>query len=310
MCLNAYYPLRMNLDMLAVGSTVLRRQRTILKLFSTAGCSVPATKLQKYVFLLRHETFLERDSTFYDFLPYKYGPYSFAAQREVEALTAYGYLALSGSSLSLTTIGAREAMSVDSDTTRAVLTIVSKYGKIGLQPLLKDVYARYPWYARNSELQELVPDGAKEPKKAPVAVYTIGYEGRSVDGFLDKLLHTGIRRIVDVRANPVSMKYGFAKSSLSSLAAKLGIGYVHCPELGIPSNRRKQAQTDTDFRRLFNYYESNILPAQEDDAAKVAELMKATPSILLCMEREAVNCHRGRLSSRIAALNKLDVVHL
>jgi hypothetical protein len=289
---------------------MLRRQRTILKLFGTADCPVPATKLQKYVFLLRQETFLGRDSTFYDFLPYKYGPYSFAAQREVEALTAYGYLAPSGSSLALTPIGAREAVNVDSDTTRAVLTIVSKYGKIGLQPLLKDVYARYPWYARNSELQELVPNGAKEPKKVPVAVYTIGYEGRSVDGFLDKLLHSGIRRIVDVRANPVSMKYGFAKSSLSGLAAKLGIGYVHCPELGIPSNRRKQAQTATDFLKLFNYYESQILPAQEDDAAKVAELMKAMPSVLLCMEREAVNCHRGRLANRISSLNKLDVVHL
>jgi hypothetical protein len=78
-------------------------------------------------------------------LPYKYGPYSFAAQREVEALTAYGYLALSGSSLALTPLGAREATNVDSDTTRAVRTIVSKYGKIGLQPLLKDVYARYPF---------------------------------------------------------------------------------------------------------------------------------------------------------------------
>jgi len=289
---------------------VLRRQRTILKLFSTADCPVPATKLQKYVFLLRHETFLGRDATFYDFLPYKYGPYSFAAQREVEALTGYGYLSLSGSSLALTPLGAREAVNVDSDTTRAVLTIVSKYGKIGLQPLLKDVYARYPWYARNSELQELVPDGAKEPKKAPVAVYTIGYEGRSVDGFLDKLLHSGIRRIVDVRANPVSMKYGFAKSSLSALAAKLGIGYVHCPELGIPSNRRKEVQSDTDFLKLFNYYENKMLPEQEVHSVKVAELMKAMPSVLLCMEREAVNCHRGRLANRISALNKLEVVHL
>ncbi|MGB6973825.1 MAG: DUF488 domain-containing protein [Terracidiphilus sp.] len=289
---------------------MLRRQRTILKLFSTVDRPVPATKLQKYVFLLRHETFLGRDSTFYDFLPYKYGPYSFAAQREVEALTAYGYLALSSSSLALTPLGAQEATIVDSDTTRAVLTIVSKYGKMGLQPLLKDVYSRYPWYARNSELRELVPSSAKEPKRAPVAVYTVGYEGRSVDGFLDKLLHSGIRRIVDVRANPVSMKYGFAKSSLSGLAAKLGIGYVHCPELGISSKDRKQVRTEKDFLKLFYYYESRILPTQEGQALKVAELMIQMPSVLLCMEREAVNCHRGRLANRIAVLSKLDVIHL
>lgn len=289
---------------------MLRRQRTILKLLSTVDCSVPATKLQKYVFLLRQETFLGRDSSFYEFLPYKYGPYSFAAQREVEALTAYGYLSLSGSSLALTDLGAREVVEVDSDTARAVQFIVSKYGKAGLQPLLKDVYARYPWYARNSELQEIVPSGAKEPREAPIAVYTIGYEGRSVDGFLNKLLQSGIRRILDVRANPVSMKYGFAKSSLSGLAAKLGIGYVHCPELGIPSNKRKDAHTRADFVRLFNYYESQILPTHEDHTAKAAELMKAMPSVLLCMEREAVDCHRSRLAKRISACSKLDVVNL
>lgn len=289
---------------------MLRRQRTILKLFNTADCPVPATKLQKYVFLLRHETFIKQDSAFYDFLPYKYGPYSFAAQREVEALTAYGYLAPSGSSLALTARGVREAANIDSDTARAVLTIVSKYGKVGLKQLLKDVYARYPWYARSSDLQELIPSGAKESKKASVAIYTIGYEGRSVDGFLDKLLHSSIRRIVDVRANPVSMKYGFAKSSLSGLAAKLGIGYVHCPELGISSSRRKQVQSNADFLTLFNDYESKILPKHEDQSMKVAELMKAMPSVLLCMEREAANCHRGRLAKRIATLSKLDVVHL
>lgn len=98
--------------------------------------------------------------------------------------------------------------------------------------------------------------------------------------------------------------------ALSGLAAKLRIGYVHCPELGIPSSRRKEVQSDTDFLKLFNYYESKMLPEQEVHSMKVAELMNAMPSVLLCMEREAVNCHRGRLANRIAALNKLDVVHL
>ena len=62
--------------------------------------------------------------------------------------------------------------------------------------------------------------------------------------------------------------------------------------------------------KLFSYYEKQILPAQEDHSMKVAELMKAMPSVLLCMEREAVNCHRGRLAKRISALSKLDVIHL
>ena len=68
---------------------MLRRQRAILKLLSTAGGSLSATQVQKLLFLLRQETFLRSDSAFYDFLPYKYGPYSFAANREIEALVAY-----------------------------------------------------------------------------------------------------------------------------------------------------------------------------------------------------------------------------
>lgn len=289
---------------------MLRRQRTILKLLGTADGALSATQFQKYIFLLRQETFLGRDGTFYEFLPYKFGPFSFAAHREIETMTAYGYIAQAGSSLSITTPGMKEGSQVDSDTERAVLRVISKYGEMGLKSLLRDVYARYPWYAVNSELQDLIPAATPKAKVAPVAVYTIGYEDRSVDGFLNKLLRAGIRRIVDVRANPVSRKYGFAGRALASLAGKLGLGYVHRPELGIPSERRKEVQTPSEFRELFSYYERQILPSRTGEIAEVAQLIKATPSVLVCMEKEAVDCHRSRLANRVAALTSLKVVHL
>lgn len=193
---------------------MLRRQRTILRLLTAAGTAISATQMQKYVFLLRNETFLRDDATFYEFLPYKFGPYSFAAQREIESLTAYGYIELTDSSIYATPLGKKEANHVDSDTARAVRVIYSKYGMTHLRNLLRDIYARYPWYATNSELTDLVQAGALKPQSAPIAVYTMGYEGRSVDSFLNRLLRAGIRRIVDVRANPVSRKYGFAGGSL------------------------------------------------------------------------------------------------
>jgi uncharacterized protein YwgA len=289
---------------------MLRRQRTILRLLGTADDAVSATQLQKYLFLLREETFLGRDATFYEFLPYKFGPYSFAAQREIEALTTYGYIASFGSSLAITTLGKNEATNVDGDTTRAVLAIVSKYGKKPLRSLLRDVYARYPWYAFNSELKDLIPAGIREAKAAPAAVYTIGYEQRSVDGFLNKVIRAGIRRIIDVRANPVSRKYGFARSALASLAGKLGLGYTHCPELGISSEKRREVRTPSEFKELFAYYERQILPVRTDDVAKVADLMKAMPSVLVCMEKEAVDCHRSRLAMCVASVTNLHVVHL
>lgn len=289
---------------------MLRRQRTLLRLLSAAGERLSATQLQKYTFLLREETFLGRDPAFYEFLPYKYGPYSFAAHREIDALVAYGYIESSATSLGVTTLGKKESSAIDSDTARAVLAIVSKYRGTPLRALLKEVYARYPWYAINSDLTDLIPHDAPKLKTAPLAVYTMGYEHSSVDGFLNKLLRAGIRRIVDVRANPVSRKYGFARSSLVSLAGRLGLGYMHCPELGIPSEKRRDVQTPDEFRQLFGYYEREILPEEGDAVAKVAEVVKTVPSVLVCMEKEAVDCHRSRLATRVASLTNLKVVHL
>lgn len=289
---------------------MLRRQRTILKLLGAADSAVSATRLQKYLFLLREETSLRHDSTFYEFLPYKFGPFSFAAQREIETLTAYSYIESKGSSLGVTALGKEEAQRVDPDTARAVLAVVSKHGEKPLRSLLKEVYARYPWYASNSELEDLIPAGLTTPNPAPPAVYTIGYESLSVDGFLNKLIRAGIRRIVDVRANPVSRKYGFARSALASLAGKLGLGYYHFPALGISSEKRKDAKARSDFAGLFGYYERQVLPEKAVEIANVAGLMKATPSVLVCMEKKAEDCHRSRLATRIADATSMCQVHL
>lgn len=289
---------------------MLRRQRTILKLLGAADGAVSATQIQKYLFLLREETCLHGDSTFYEFLPYKFGPFSFAAQREIEALTAYGYVESVGSSLKITGLGKRAARGVDCDLEGAVLAVVSEHGRKPLRTLLQEVYARYPWYATNSELQELVPAGARKPTAATPAVYTMGYENRSVDGFLNKLLREGIRRIIDIRANAVSRKYGFARSTLANLAGKLGIGYSHFPALGISSARRKAAKAHSDFATLFRYYEQQLLPARTVEIRSVGELMKGIPSVLLCMERKPEDCHRSRLAARIASETSLAQVHL
>jgi uncharacterized protein YwgA len=249
---------------------MLRRQRTTLNLIANAG-SISATQLQKYLFLMKEETFLGRDPAFYEFLPYKFGPYSFAATREMESLTNYGYVSddTSATTLTVSALGKKEARLVDSDTSRAVLAIVSKYGKMSLKTLLKDVYGRYPWYATNTELDDIKPAACSKPKTAPVAIYTMGYEDRSVDGFFNKLIRAGIHRIIDVRSNPVSRKYGFARSSLQSIAVKLGMEYTHCPELGITSEKRKGVESSAGFKELFRYYEQRILPTKPDEIDEV-----------------------------------------
>ena len=143
---------------------MLRRQRTILKLLSIADGSVTMTRLQKLLFLLRAETFLKRDPTFYEFLPYRFGPYSFAATREIDSLVAYSYIesvtSASSTSLKVTELGIREGNAADPETSRAITAIVSIYGKVPVRALMKDVYGRYSWYASRSDAKDLVPANA------------------------------------------------------------------------------------------------------------------------------------------------------
>ena len=49
----------------------------------------------KLVFLLRHETCLKDVPSFYDFVPYKFGPFSFTLYRELERLQQNGYVTTS-----------------------------------------------------------------------------------------------------------------------------------------------------------------------------------------------------------------------
>ncbi len=142
------------------------------------------------------------------------------------------------------------------------------------------------------------------------AVYTAGYEGKSVDAFFDPLLKEGIRCIVDVRADPVSRRYGFSKRQFSETGEKLGLGYVHMPDLGVPKELRKNLTDDASYQHLLDKYEHEILPEQEDALERLAELVKTTPSVLVCVEKDVRRCHRSRLAETVSRRTGLDVRHL
>jgi len=289
---------------------MLIRQRTILRLIEKANRPLSRTVVFKLAFLLRHETALAEDPTFYDFLPYRFGPYSFAMHREIEALVSYGYLQAPkssiGSPLVLGDTPNQHKLHAAADA--AVDTVLRRYMDVPQSDLLRDVYARYPWYAINTELRELVTTPVPERREATSAIYTIGYHRTSVDSFANRLLQEGIRSVVDVRANPISRKYGFAGSSLQSICRKVGLGYQHFPRLGIPSSKRKGVSGTAGFDALFANYERHTLSSNAKDVAAVSALLKCTPSVLLCAERNASECHRSRLAFAVADSTGLPII--
>jgi len=243
---------------------------------------------------------------FYDFVPYLYGPFSFALYQEAEKLVAQNYLHDDGENhWSLISEVAASAGSPGRDVERDAMRLVSRFGKKDTTSLVDYVYERYPAFTVNSKRRKL----SVRPEAKP-AVFTAGYEGLSIDGFLNLLIVSGIKRLIDVRNNPIARRYGFHKSTLQRLTDRLEIDYVHLPELGIRSEDRQSLVDQDDYDTLFDRYEKTILKDERESIQQVGRLVTELPSVLVCMESEPKCCHRSRLAAAVSKEIKLPIRHL
>ena len=139
-------------------------------------------------------------------------------------------------------------------------------------------------------------------------IFTIGYEGTTVPEFLAELKRAGVRRVMDVRALPLSRRPGFSKSSLKAALEEAGMEYVHLKALGTPADGRAAARAGrhSDLERI--YAGQLELPEAMVQSAQMLDLAAEKPSALLCMEREPANCHRTLLLNAVAP--DAEVVHL
>jgi uncharacterized protein (DUF488 family) len=139
-------------------------------------------------------------------------------------------------------------------------------------------------------------------------IFTIGYEGTTVADFIAALQKGGVKRIIDVRALPLSRRPGFSKTPLKGALGEAGIDYVHLKALGTPSEGRTAARAGrhADMARI--YAGQLELPEAMVQSAQMLELAREKPSALLCMEREPEHCHRTLLLNAVAG--DAQVVHL
>jgi uncharacterized protein (DUF488 family) len=282
---------------------VLNRQTVILQMLQLADRPVSKLELMKWAFVLSRETTTRGGDSFYEFLPYHFGPYSFSLQRDMESFTNDGLLTDDGKHWILTkqSVTGIVSRAIQRDASR----IVDRFRRWSLDDVIGYVYRTYPAYTVNSKRERLAVRAIASP-----AIYTSGYEGLQIDGFLDRLVQSGIQRLVDVRNNPTARRYGFHKSTLQRLCGNLEIDYVHFPELGIVSAERKPLIDQGDYDTLFDRYERITLPSQTAAINQVGKLVKEKPSVLVCMEAEACRCHRSRLANVVADRTGLKVMHL
>ena len=144
-----------------------------------------------------------------------------------------------------------------------------------------------------------------------VTLYTVGYQGHSIETFLDLLQANGVTQIIDVRQLPFSRKPDFSKKRLAAHLADAGIAYSHLVALGTPKALRDEVRHSHDYDSFFAAMEE-IVAGQPDAVQDALDLARAQPSALLCFEANAAECHRLVVAQAIEQLcaGQCAVVHL
>ena len=134
---------------------------------------------------------------------------------------------------------------------------------------------------------------------AEMRIFTIGYEGATMDAFLGALKGAGVERVIDVRALPLSRRPGFSKSPLRAALEEAGMEYVHLKALGTPAEGRSAARAGRheDLERI--YAGQLELPEAIAQSAQMLALAAEKPSALLCFERDPTHCHRTLLLNAV-----------
>jgi len=295
-------------------SYLFNRQKRLIALLHELGGKVGNLDFQKLLFLYCQEGEAEPS---YEFIPYRFGAFSFTSYADRRKLIERGLLEDDDDAWELTAAGHQVAANLESRS-EDMTGFVKQYRHLRGNALIADTYRRYPWYGIRSRIAEKVLRGdakAKKkietvrPAKGASGLVTLGYEGRTLEAYLNILLKDGVTLLCDVRRNALSRKYGFSKRTLAKGCEGVGIRYKHLPQLGIDSSLRKNLSDQDSYDRLFAQYEREVLPRQTEALDVIADWVGQGERVALtCYEHLPGQCHRHcvsdaleqRLGSRLA----------
>jgi hypothetical protein len=127
---------------------LLTREKAVLATLQETKHHLSSLILTTLFFLLRQETGVAKKvAGFYDFVPYRFGPYSFALHNDLAALKRNGYVEPSGDNWALGHFvdRNRDWMSeLDEDVASAIRYVLSTRGGLTSDDLLRHVYQNLP----------------------------------------------------------------------------------------------------------------------------------------------------------------------
>jgi len=281
------------------------RRKILLSLLQVFDNQLDKISLQKLLFLLTRA----QEKKAFHFVPYKFGCFSFRANADLHTMVKYKQVEPSVKYWKK--IDDKDYFDELNTKDKAALrNLKNQYGTLNKDELIALTYRQYPFFAMNSKIvasilsdREIEKVNNQKPVKSATILFTIGYEGISLEQYLNKLIVNDIKVLCDVRRNPISMKYGFSKNQLKTACEGVGIAYIHIPEVGIESDKRQELNTQADYDQLFKIYRSDTLLKETAKQEEILLLLKNKKRIALtCFEANIHQCHRKHLAESISEM--------
>lgn len=270
------------------------------------GGSLHAIHFQKLLFLF---TRTQTEKSF-DFVPYQYGCFSFHANQDLSTMHKYGYVNFPDTKTIELTTEEDFLAELNMFDQAGMAQVKEQFENMTEQEVVKYTYRKYPYYAIKSKIanrimskDELSLIEKQKRHYLEPALFTIGYEGISLETYINRLIVNDVHLLCDVRKNAFSQKYGFSKSQLDMACSGVGIKYVHVPQLGIESDKRRDLRSQRDYDILFDEYERTTLKENIEALFYVRSLIETDKRIALtCFEKDPKQCHRSRVAKALMQL--------
>lgn len=289
------------------------RRKIILALFELFDGQLTAKSFQKLLFLFTRNQNVKS----FDFIPYKYGCFSFQANQDIATLEKYGFLRIEENN------NIRYINLIKTDNYLGMLNIFDrsfienikkKFGKMSQNDLIRYTYLNYPFYAINSSIandiltnEEIEKVSQQRKHKDSYELFTIGYEGITLEKYINLLIIRDVKVLCDVRKNALSQKYGFSKSQLQKACEGVKIKYIHFPQLGIDSDKRQELNCQADYDKLFKLYGSTTLIQNKEYLLMVRKLIDKYQRVALtCFENNPLQCHRSYVAKELMKLENVN----
>ncbi|MFP4546212.1 MAG: DUF488 family protein [Methanomassiliicoccales archaeon] len=126
-------------------------------------------------------------------------------------------------------------------------------------------------------------------------IFTVGYQGRSLEELVRLLRSEGVEAVVDVRSAPSSVRREFDRANLESFLPPQGIDYFHLPQLGgLREGTYQEHMGSEEFRRGMEGLQG---------------IARERSTAIMCMEPRPSSCHRRFIAIWLKELG-WEVIHL